>query len=95
MNTILFNYEVLLATATLLYLVIFIGATLLFAYLLRKWVRESVNSRHLEEIKPGEAFFYYDQGELKWDVCKQNHTDKRVIYTSENKRVKYENVIKL
>jgi len=95
MNTGLFNYEVLLFTTTLLASAMLIGATLLFANLLKKWVRESVNSRHPEEIKPGEAFFYHDQEELKWDVCKQNNADKRVIYTSENERVKYENVIKL
>lgn len=95
MNTELFDYEVLLAATILLASVVLIAQILLLAYLLREWVKENVGSRRPEEIKPGEGFFFYEDGHLRYDICDRNHTDIGVIYTLLNKRVEYKNVSKL
>ena len=94
MNT-LFDYEVLLTATLLLASVVLIAQILLIAYLLKDWIKKNVGTRRPEEIKPGEGFFFYEHGELRYDVCNQNHPDKRVIYTLLNRRVEYKNVSKL
>ena len=95
MNTGLFDYEVLLAATILLASAILIASILLLAHLLKEWARENVGSRRPEEIKPGEGFFFYEHGQLRYDVCDKNHADIGVIYTLLNKRVEYKNVSKL
>ena len=95
MNTELFDYEVLLTTAILLASAVLIAQILLIAYLLREWVKENVGRRRPEAIAPGEGFFFYEDGHLRYDVCNKNHTDIGVIYTLLNKRVEYKNVSKL
>ena len=91
MNTGLFDYEVLLAAAILLASVVLTAVILLLAYLLKK----NVGRRRPETIAPGEGFFFYEHGQLRYDVCDQNHTDIGVIYTLLNRRVEYKNVSKL
>jgi hypothetical protein len=95
MNTGLFDYEVLLTATLLLASVVLIAQILLIAYLLKDWVKKNVGTRRPEEIKPGEGFFFYEYGELRYDVCDKNHADIGVIYTLLNKRVEYKNVSKL
>ncbi len=95
MNTGLFDYEVLLAATILLASVILIASILLLAHLLKEWRRENVGSRRPETIKPGEGFFFYEHGHLRYDVCSQNYADIEVIYTLLNRRVEYKNVSKL
>ena len=95
MNTGLFDYEVLLAAAILLASAILIAQILLVAYLLREWVKENVGRRRPEAIEPGEGFFFYEDGHLRYDICDRNHTDIGVIYTLLNRRVEYKNVSKL
>jgi len=95
MNTGLFDYEVLLAAAILLASVVLIAQILLIAYLLKDWVKKNVGTRRPEEIKPGEGFFFYEHGQLRYAVCDKNHADIGVIYTLLNKRVEYKNVSKL
>lgn len=95
MNTGLFDYEVLLAAAILLASVVLIAQVLLIAYLLKDWVSKKVGSRRPEAIEPGEGFFFYEDGHLRYDICNRNHTDIGVIYTLLNKRVEYKNVSKL
>ena len=95
MNTGLFDYEVLLTAAILLASAILIASILLLANLLKEWRRENVGSRRPEAIEPGEGFFFYEHGQLRYDICDRNHTDIGVIYTLLNKRVEYKNVSKL
>lgn len=95
MNTGLFDYEVLLAATILLASAILIASILLLAHLLKEWRRENVGSRRPETIKPGEGFFFYEHGQLRYNVCDQNHADIGVIYTLLNRRVEYKNVSKL
>ena len=95
MNTGLFDYEVLLAATILLASVVLIAQILLLAYLLREWVKENVGTRRPETIAPGEGFFFYEHGQLRYDVCDQNHADIKVIYTLLNRRVEYKDVSKL
>jgi hypothetical protein len=95
MNTGLFDYEVLLAATILLASVVLIAQILLVAYLLKDWVKKNVGTRRPETIKPGEGFFFYEHGQLRYDVCDQNHADIGVIYTLLNRRVEYKNVSKL
>ncbi len=96
MNTGLFDYEVLLAATILLASAILIASIMLLAYLLKDWVSKNVGSRRRpEEIKPGEGFFFYEHGQLRYDICNRNHTDIGVIYTLLNRRVEYKNVSKL
>jgi hypothetical protein len=90
MNT-LFDYEVLLAATILLASVVLTAVILLLAYRLKK----NVGSRRPETIAPGEGFFFYEHGQLRYDVCDQNHADIKVIYTLLNRRVEYKNVSKL
>ncbi len=95
MNTGLFDYNTLLAAAILLASVILIAQILLIAYLLKDWIKKNVGCRRPEEIKPGEGFFFYEDGQLRYDVCNRNHADIGVIYTLLNRRVEYKNVSKL
>lgn len=95
MNTELFDYNTLLAATILLASAILIASILLLANLLKEWRRENVGSRRPEEIKPGEGFFFYEDGQLRYDVCDRNHADIGVIYTLLNRRVEYKNVSKL
>ena len=95
MNTELFDYEVLLAAAILLASVVLIAQILLVAYLLKDWVKKNVGTRRPETIKPGEGFFFYEDGHLRYDICDKNHADIGVIYTLLNRRVEYKNVSKL
>lgn len=95
MNTGLFDYEVLLAATILLASAILIASILLLANLLKEWRRENVGSRRPEAIKPGEGFFFYEDGHLRYDICDRNHADIGVIYTLLNRRVEYKNVSKL
>lgn len=90
MNTELFDYATLLLAS-----VVLIAQILLLAYLLREWVKENVGSRRPKEIKPGEGFFFYEDGHLRYDICDRNHADIGVIYTLLNRRVEYKNVSKL
>ncbi len=90
MNTGLFDYATLLLAS-----VVLIAQILLLAYLLREWVKENVGRRLPEAIEPGEGFFFYEDGHLRYDICDRNHTDIGVIYTLLNKRVEYKNVSKL
>ena len=94
MNT-LFDYEVLLAATLLLASAILIASILLLARLLKEWARENVGRRRPEAIEPGEVFFFYEDGHLRYDICDRNHADIGVIYTLLNKRVEYKNVSKL
>ena len=94
MNT-LFDYEVLLAATILLASAILIASILLLAHLLKEWARENVGRRRPEAIEPGEGFFFYEDGHLRYDICDRNHTDIGIIYTLLNKRVEYKNVSKL
>ena len=95
MNTGLFDYEVLLTATLLLASAVLIAQILLVAYLLKDWVSKNVGSRRPETIKPGEGFFFYKHGQLRYDVCERNHPDIGVIYTLLNRRVEYKNVSKL
>ena len=95
MNTQLFDYDVLLAATILLASAILIVSIVLLVNLLKEWVRENVGSRRPETIKPGEGFFFYKDGQLRYDVCDRNHADIGVIYTLLNRRVEYKNVSKL
>ena len=95
MNTGLFDYEVLLAATILLASAILITSVLLLANLLKEWRRENVGSRRPETIAPGEGFFFYEDGHLRYDICDKNHADIKVIYTLLNRRVEYKNVSKL
>lgn len=95
MNTELFDYDTLLAATLLLASVVLIGQILFITYLLKDWVKKNVGTRRPEDIKPGEGFFFYEYGKLRYDVCDQNHTDIGVIYTLLNRRVEYKNVSKL
>lgn len=72
-----------------------VAVTLLLAYLLRKWVKTNVGSRHPKDIAPGEGFFFYENGQPRCDVCERNHPDIRVIYTALDRRVEYKDVSKL
>ena len=94
-NTELFDYEVLLAVTLLLTSVVLTAVILLLAYLLKDWVKKNVGTRRPETIKPGEGFFFYEDGQLRYDVCERNHPDIGVIYTLLNRRVEYKNVSKL
>ena len=82
MNTALFFFAAL------------VGVTALLAYLLRKWVRQNVGCRHPKNIKPGEGFFFYENGP-KYRVCDVNYACIEVIYTTDNKRVEYKDVSKI
>ncbi len=95
MNTELFDYDTLLAATILLASAILIASILLLAHLLKEWARENVGSRRPEDIAPGEGFFFYKDGHLRYDVCNRNHADICVIYTLLNRRVEYKNVSKL
>jgi hypothetical protein len=95
MNTGLFDYEVLLTAAILLASAVLIAQILLIAYLLKDWVKKNVGTRRPETIAPGEGFFFYEHGQLRYDICDKNHADIGVIYTLLNKRVEYKNVSKL
>ena len=95
MNTELFDYDVLLTATLLLASMVLIAVILLLAYLLKDWVKKNVGTRRPETIKPGEGFFFYKDGQLRYDVCDQNHADIGVIYTLLNRRVEYKNVSKL
>lgn len=95
MNTPLFDYDTLLTAAILLASAILIAAILPLAYLLKDWVKKNVGRRRPKEIKTGEGFFFYEDGQLRYDVCNQNHADIGVIYTLLNRRVEYKNVSKL
>lgn len=95
MNTELFDYNTLLAATILLASAILIASIVLLVNLLKEWVRENVGSRRPKEIEPGEGFFFYEDGQLRYDVCDKNHADIGVIYTLLNKRVEYKNVSKL
>ena len=90
MNTGLFDYATLLLAS-----VVLIAQILLLAYLLREWVKKNVGSRRPEAIEPGEGFFFYEDGHLRYDICDRNHTDIGIIYTLLNRRVEYKNVSKL
>ena len=90
MNTELFDYATLLLAS-----VVLIAQILLLAYLLREWVKENVGRRRPEAIEPGEGFFFYEDGHLRYDICDRNHADAGVIYTLLNRRVEYKNVSKL
>ena len=72
-----------------------VAVTLLLAYLLRKWVKTNVGSRHPKDIKTGEGFFFYEHGQPRYDVCERNHPDIGVIYTALDRRVEYKDVSKL
>jgi len=72
-----------------------IAVTLLLAYLLRKWVKKNIGRRRPKDIKPGEGFFFYEDGQPRADVCEQNHADIGVIYTVRNRRIEYKQISKL
>lgn len=95
MNTELFNYDTLLAATILLASAILIASIVLLVNLLKEWVRENAGHRHPKDIAPGEGFFFYEDGQLRYDVCDKNYADIGVIYTLLNRRVEYKNVSKL
>lgn len=72
-----------------------VAVTASLAYLLRKWVKANIGSRHPIDIAPGEEFFFYEYGKPRYGVCDRNHTDIGVIYTALNKRVEYKDISKL
>lgn len=72
-----------------------VAVTALLAYLLRKWVKANIGSRHPRDIAPGEEFFFYDHGQPRYGVCDANYTCIEVIYTTDNKRVEYKDISKL
>ena len=90
MNTELFDYATLLLAS-----VVLIAQILLIAYLLKDWVKKNVGSRRPEAIEPGEGFFFYEHGHLRYDICDKNRADIGIIYTLLNRRVEYKNVSKL
>lgn len=95
MITGLFDYEALLAVTLLFASAVLLAVILLLAYLLAKWVKKNAGRRRPKEIKTGEGFFFYEEGQLRYDVCDRNHPDIGVIYTLLNRRVEYKNVSKL
>ena len=93
MNTGLFDYEVLLAATILLASAIYcLNTVSLLTYLKngggKCWRRRR---KRLNPVKD----FFYEHGQLRYDVCDKNHADIKVIYTLLNKRVEYKNVSKL
>lgn len=83
MNTALFLFAAL------------VGVTALLAYLLRKWVKTNIGSRHPRAIAPGEGFLFYEYGQPRCGVCDVNYPCIEVIYTTDNRRVEYKDVSKL